>query len=381
MNELAPSATGPRALLVVLLAASLLVAATSCGRVRDRREASTPPTTSTTGPASPATPSTDDNGNDPNSNRDAAHDPGDADRTVHEAVSAVGRRTDHSLRTPDGATRTYQLYVPSQLPEGTVPLLVALHGGMGNGDQFRNNSGFDELAEANGFIVAFPDGTSLNRVMKDNRVWNAGLCCGVAAQDRDDVDDVTFLAAVVDDITDTQPIDRNRVYFAGHSNGAMMSYRMACERPDLVAGIGVQAGALMVSPCDPDQPVSVLHIHGSADANVPIEGGEGDASISKISYPDPHEATATFADADGCDPDPLEETDLTNADVTSQTWSGCAGRTTVRFVTVAGANHAWMGHPSTSRLSNRRVGEPYANYDSSLAIWTFLASLPPRTRS
>lgn len=381
VNRSAPPVARPRYSVVVVLTL-LLITTAACGRVRDRRDAANPARTATTDAGRPAettigsTRDPDESSDDDDSGADVG-----AGVTVQPAAAAVGTRSDHSLQTPDGRTRTYQLYVPSHMAAGTVPLLVALHGGLGSGDQFRTNSGFDELAESNGFIVAFPDGTSLNRVLKDNRVWNAGGCCGVAAEDRDDVDDVTFLAAVVDDIANELPVDHNRVFFAGHSNGAMMSYRMACERPDLVAGIGVQAGALMVSPCDPDHPVSVLHIHGAADANVPVEGGAGDSSISKVSYPDPHEATAAFVAADRCDPDPVDTTDPINTVVVSRTWSGCAGGTTVRFVTVTGANHAWMGHPSTSRLSNRRVGEPYADYDSSLAIWTFLASLPPRTFS
>ncbi len=307
---------------------------------------------------------------------DAAATPDE--KAVRAAVEPVGAVADRSLRTPDGRTRTYHVYVPRDLPEGAdVPLLVALHGGGGNGNQYRANSGFDGLAEANGFIVVFPDGTSI-KGLKDSRVWNAGACCGAAVDARDAVDDVDFLAAVVDDLADELPIDRGRVFFAGHSNGAMMSYRMACERADLVRGIGVQAGAIMTSSCTPSASVSVLHIHGTADHNVPIDGGLGEDSVSRTTYPDPKAATATFADVDGCDQPPSEAVDPDNPDVTSRTWTGCRARSIVRFTAVTGANHAWMGHPSASARSARNIGEPYQDYDSSLAIWTFLAAVPAR---
>ena len=63
---------------------------------------------------------------------------------------------DGSLHTADGRDRTYHVYVPATLPASTsVPRLIALHGGTGWGTQFERNSGFDALAEANGFIVVY----------------------------------------------------------------------------------------------------------------------------------------------------------------------------------------------------------------------------------
>lgn len=354
--------------LPVVFTVVVLFASTSCGRAnRDRVGGAT--TSSTSAPSSSAGASSTTTTRDPS--------PPDGG-PVRAAVEPVGAVADRSLKTPDGRTRTYHVYVPRDLPDGAdVPLLVALHGGFGNGNQFRRTSGFDGLAEANGFIVVFPDGTSI-KALKDSRVWNAGACCGAAVDGKDAVDDVGFLAAMVDDLADELPIDRDRVFFAGHSNGAMMSYRMACDRADLVRGIGVQSGALMTSSCIPSASVSVLHIHGTADHNVPIDGGVGDSSISRTTYPDPKAATATFADLDGCHQPPSEAVDADNPDVTSRTWTGCGDHSIVRFTAVSGANHAWMGHPSPSTLSTRRSGEPYQSYDSSLAIWTFLAAVPAR---
>ena len=73
-------------------------------------------------------------------------------------VTPTGRTTDESVTTPDGRTRTYHVHVPDTLPPGAVPLLVALHGGTGSGPQFERTSGFDGIADAQGFIVVYPDG-------------------------------------------------------------------------------------------------------------------------------------------------------------------------------------------------------------------------------
>lgn len=294
---------------------------------------------------------------------------------VRPAVEATGEDVGGAV-VVDGELRTYHLYVPASLPKDRpVPLLVALHGGLGNGEQYRESSGFDGVAEANRFLVVFPDGTRV-RATPQGRVWNAGACCGRAAEGEDDVDDVAFLKSVIHHVEAEYRVDPKRVFAAGHSNGAMMSYRLACEAADEVAAIGLQAGALVVDPCRPSKPVSVLHVHGTADRNVPIHGGEGDRSVSSMAYPDPHLAAEAFARSDHCAAEPATTTDPDNADVTTRTWTGCDAGTEVAFVEVEGANHAWMGHPSTSRLTTSRIGPPYEDYDSSLAIWAFLAAHP-----
>ena len=76
---------------------------------------------------------------------------------VRPAVEPTGTVTHASLTMPDGAERTYRLYLPSTFdPEVPTPLLVALHGGLGWGDQFAETNHVEGLAEANGFVVVHP---------------------------------------------------------------------------------------------------------------------------------------------------------------------------------------------------------------------------------
>ena len=133
------------------------------------------------------------------------------------AASSVGQ-----LRTPDGKTRTYRLYVPAGLlgaPQ--VPLLVALHGGLGTSEQFEANSGFDGLAEANRFVVVYPDGVGARPDGTGPQTWNGGYCCGRAA--RDNIDDVGFIRQLIERLETDLSIDAARVYVSGHSNGAIMA--------------------------------------------------------------------------------------------------------------------------------------------------------------
>jgi polyhydroxybutyrate depolymerase len=288
-------------------------------------------------------------------------------------VAPAGRTIEGTLATPDGRERTYRVYVPASLVPGVpVPLLVAMHGGLGSAAQFQDNSGFDGVAEANGFVIAYPDGIGSPVKAGFAQTWNGGYCCGPAVVQG--VDDVAFLRQLVAELQRTYVIDPARIYAAGHSNGGIMAYRLACEAADVFAGIGLQASSLGVEPCDPTEPVSLVHVHGLADRNHPIDGGAGDGVANVVFHP-ALDGVRTIASADDCPAEPATTAHPTNPDVTVETWAPCAEGTEVELVKVAGASHAWMG--GTPRPIQRAlVGETYDRYSSAAAIWAFLAAHP-----
>lgn len=323
--------------LVATLAIACL-AASGCGRVRDRDASPAPtPTPSTTVTSVP----------------DGGYPVGLASKSLH---------------TADGRDRTYHVFAPVRA-DTSMPLLVALHGGLGSGMQFRDNSGFDDLAEEHGFIVVYPDGIRIVE-NRDNRVWNGGGCCGPAAEGRRDVDDVSFIAAVIDDVRATYPIDDSRIYVTGHSNGAIMAYRLACELSATIAAIAFQSGSIEIDDCAPPQPVSVLHLHGLDDASIDIDGGTGDG-VTNYAFSSPRASVEFMAASNGCtDSEPI--VDPVNPDVSGTRWLGCAAETHVELVMVEHANHAWMGHTG-SAVQAFVMGSPYADLDASAVIWDFLA--------
>lgn len=287
------------------------------------------------------------------------------------AVAPVGKSTKASIQTPDGRERTYHVYVPASLPADlAVPLLIAMHGGTGWGEQFERASRFDGIAEANQFIVAYPDGIEIGPAFPLGRVWNGGDCCGPAA--KQEVDDVRFISMVIDSVSGSHRIDPKRVYAAGHSNGGIMSYRLACELADKVVAVGLQAGWLAVDSCNPSKPVSVLHIHGAADENAPIDGGRGSRSISGVDARPAADGVRTIAAANRCPSTPAR---TEAGDFTTELWSPCRDGTEVQLVKVRGASHGWMGSDGNP-VSDRIVGEPYQGLDASAEIWTFLAAHP-----
>jgi polyhydroxybutyrate depolymerase len=170
-----------------------------------------------------------------------------------------------------GGDRPAELKTPAMLTEGKqYPLLVVLHGYSANGFVQTAYFGVGGLPAADQALLVAPDGTVDS---KGAQFWNADpACCDF---DHTNVDDVAYIGGLIDDIMADWPVDRAQVFILGHSNGAYMAYRMACERADVIAAIAGLAGnaASMPSACNPVRPVNVAHLHGTLDEVVPFDGG------------------------------------------------------------------------------------------------------------
>lgn len=281
---------------------------------------------------------------------------------IKHAVTAKGKTIRGRILTPDRRLRTYRLYVPRSLTKRAAPLLVALHGRGGSAMGFENSSGFDGLAEANKFLVVYPNGTFSSDEV-GGRVWNAGGCCGTAQQSLDNVNDARFISLLIDKIESDYNVDQKRVFAAGHSNGAMMGFRLACQLSNKIVAVGLQSGTLFVNKCRHKKPVAVLEIHGTADAFVPIDGGEGPMDPAPVDFPPPRDGLEKLAASNHCLIGPLTSTDPDDPSLSYEVWRHCKKGALVRWIKVDGAGHAWM--PSSS-----------ATFHSSAAIWSFLAVHP-----
>jgi polyhydroxybutyrate depolymerase len=193
------------------------------------------------------------------------------------------------------AGRELIVHVPDRLPSpGARALVVVLHGGLGNADRIAGRQGglqsesamnLDAEADADGFIVAYLNGTPVTRRLGDRFLgWNAGGgCCGVPAQQ--DVDDVAFVARVVDEMVRRYGVDRSRVYGLGHSNGAMMVQRVMCETTALAAVVAISGPLnLETDRCPGAKGRRILAIHGADDRNVPLDGGIGSLGLARVAY-------------------------------------------------------------------------------------------------
>jgi polyhydroxybutyrate depolymerase len=181
--------------------------------------------------------------------------------------------------------------------------MVAFHGGGGNAEGFNAYAGLDSLADRERFLVVYPNGTGVlpNRLL----TFNGGGCCGYAA-DRN-VDDVGFTMGVLEDLARRTPVDRTRVYATGHSNGAIMAYRLAAERASAIAAIVPVAAAMNVASFAPSRPVPVMHIHSVDDPRALYAGGLGPpfpGTNNRETHVAVEDALRRWIDANGCNRTP-----------------------------------------------------------------------------
>jgi polyhydroxybutyrate depolymerase len=266
-----------------------------------------------------------------------------------------------------GRERSYLLYTPAAVDwSRPVALVFVLHGGTGNARSAVRMSGFNDVADQNGFLVAYPNGT--NRLGDDLLLtWNGGACCGYASDH--DVDDVGFLRAAAADVQSLTPVDPKRIYATGMSNGAILSHRLACEAADLFAAVGPVAGTLNLSPCTPSQPVSVIEFHGTEDEHIPYLGGPGPKSLVDVSFNSVPASIAFWAAANRCPTPPTTEThDVIRHDA----YGGCANSTAVELYTILGGGHAWPG----GEAGYPDADQPTTAVSASQLIWEFFATHP-----
>jgi polyhydroxybutyrate depolymerase len=243
------------------------------------------------------------------------------------------------LPTSFGGDRPVELIVPSGYDPATpAPLLMLLHGRVATGFLQEVLFRFAPAAEANGVLYLYPDGTI---DAGGDRFWNAtDLCC-----DRYDsgVDDAGYPRGLVDEVSAAYNVDPKRIYFAGHSNGGFMSYRMACDYADLVAGIAPIAGASYAdnADCAASEPVTVVHVHGTEDASVPYL--EGDYGYGP--HPGATGSVARWAELNGCSSEVDElaardlDADISGTETRVEAHRNCPGGGATELWTVQDAGH------------------------------------------
>ncbi len=300
--------------------------------------------------------------------------------TMLLAVAAVSRLAGcacaHAAAPEDGDVRrtltvgdrerSYELHLPRTFDATqATALVVVLHGGGGNAASAGKQTGFSAVADREGFIVAYPNGSG--RLGERLLTWNAGTCCGYAVSHQ--VDDVAFVRAMVAQIEAEHRIDPKRVYATGISNGGMMSYRLACEASDVFAAIGPVSAVQIAPSCVPTAPVSVLHVHGTADRNVPLDGGVGSRALNRDRRPPVHESVDFWVHADRCSPEPAVDQSGT---VRHERWTGCAPGTEVDFYTITGGGHAWPGGERMLAV----LDQPSDAISATPLLWKFFAEHP-----
>jgi len=240
----------------------------------------------------------------------------------------------------DGLTRTYRLHLPEGYsPDSLYPLVFNLHGLTSNAWEQEIYSGFNAVADQEGFLVVYPNGIDGS--------WNISSQAGT--------DDVGFISALIDSLDARYGINTDMVYASGMSMGGFMSYRLACELSDRLAAIASVTGLHAFFPCTPARPIPVLQIHGTADPIVPYAGVNATISFWTEQNGCPEEPVITdFPDINQSD----------NSTVKSSYYGPCNNSSEVILYTVINGEHTWPG-------SNLIIGVTNQDISASQEIWNF----------
>jgi polyhydroxybutyrate depolymerase len=277
----------------------------------------------------------------------------------HRMLRAFSADNDHpGTIEVDGRTRKYFVHTPTGYTGKTpLPLVFVIHGATQSAESAEKMSGMSAKADREKFLVVYPTGTGR---LSDVPTWNSGACCGYAMENK--VDDVAFFRALIAELEKDYSVDPQRVYATGISNGAMMSYRLACEVAEKFAAIAPVEGAQDIA-CRPAQPVSVIVFHGTADHLVPFDGGSTPFQMgSKRSDVPVAETVAFWVKYNGCSPAPQHQE---STEVHTDIYSGCRAGTAVALYAIQGGHHMWPGIP----LSHNSV-------PATDLIWAFFQQHP-----
>ncbi|MFC1765691.1 alpha/beta hydrolase family esterase [Planctomycetota bacterium] len=283
---------------------------------------------------------------------------------------SLTRKTDIRLK---GLRRNYRMYIPqSYRADRAMPLVVVIHGAFSTAKKVEAETGFSRLAEEQGFLVAYPNGFGLFGFLQH---WNAGHCCGKAK--KDGIDDVGFLATVIDDIKQWTAVDASRIYMVGFSNGGMLVHRFAVERSDTVAAVAALAASIggreekeeqVWRIPVPKQPVPMLIMHGDADDSVPFAGGESGRHDGQY-YLSVEETTGFWRKHNGCHPEAQRLT-THQGHLEIQTWPALHGQSDTVLYRLKDWSHQWPGLTYTAKLPSE---DGLRDFDGTRIIWEFFA--------
>lgn len=265
-----------------------------------------------------------------------------------------------------GLRREFLVHVPQSYGRVPMPMLIALHGGGGDADFQADDSRYRLISKSEeaGFIAVFPNGYS---PMPSGilATWNAGTCCGPAV--KRNIDDVGFIREIIRRMKVQARIDPRRIFATGMSNGAMMSWRLACEASEIRA-IAPVAGTDNTPSCRPSKHVAVIEFHALNDDHVPFGGGKGDLSIARTDFVSVPATQAKWIRIDRAKPAATRVLSVPGAqcDLHPPTPGGAP----VELCTTTAGGHSW---PGGGTQQGRK--QPSMAISANDLMWQFFSSL------
>lgn len=270
--------------------------------------------------------------------------------------------------------RYYKVHVPKTYTgKESVPLLFVFHGGGGDMEIQSNEEYYHQISKSEeiGNIVVFPNGYSEYKSGKI-ATWNAGNCCGEAK--KQNIDDLGFVKSILKHLKQKLNVDEKRIFSTGMSNGAMMSYQLACFMTEDFAAITAVAGTDNTIDCKPQKPISIFHIHAKNDDRVLFYGGAGSSFTDRTLVTDfvsVNKSISKWVQFNGCQTVP--KIVLKNQGAQCEEYSGCKDGVKVKLCVTEDGGHSWPGGKKPSILLGG--GPPSKAISANEEMWDFFKSL------
>jgi len=302
--------------------------------------------------------------------------------TGASAVPAPLQPGDYELSlTFEGRLRTFLVHVPPQArAESPLPLVLNFHGAGSNATQQRQYTAMNASADRHGYLVVYPDGTGILPGQRRFLTFNAGGCCPPASNK--DVDDVGFTEAILTIMGDKTPIDVERIYATGMSNGGMMAHRLAAES-SRIAAVASVAGQLNLTCFHPPKPVSVLEFHSIDDPRALYDArGLTWAKEARMRRLPPVEwGIDRWVAHNQCSPTPAISDPITGPPgslddgqtLTKLRYGPGRDGTEVVLYRFSGVGHVW---PGAATFMPRWLGRSTTLVDANEVMWAFFAAHP-----
>ena len=265
----------------------------------------------------------------------------------------------------EGLERSFLIYVPKNIKEN-APLVVAIHGYTSSAKTLMGYSGINQIADKEGFLVAYPQGTKDSR---DNNFFNVGY----EFHSDSKVNDVNFIREIVLNLTKDYKLNSKRVFATGMSNGGDMSYLLACTSSDLFTAVAPVAGVMMkdtLENCNPEKKIPIFEIHGTKDSISKFEGDMNNEDKWGAYYDLPSTIEFWVNKHALSEKETIQLENKNTEDGTTITferyWSDESQRE-VWFYIVNDGNHTWPGMTGLfSRTANQDI-------NSAEEIWKFFS--------
>ncbi len=289
----------------------------------------------------------------------------DGPAEVRPSCASLPRGVTELTLDAGGAVHDVRIYVPETISSDPAPTVLDWHGLGSTGPEQAAFSGYETLAETEGFIAVHPTGIDNGT---GSNSWE------LAQFDTPDRDDLAFADALIDLLVADFCSDPARIYSTGMSNGGLFTSELVCNRSTRIAAAASVAGTTHAPTCEPERAVPYIAFHGTADDVVPFDGDEPSTLLppegvdALIDDTTPGEF-AEFAAGAGCEAEPtrVEET----AEVIRYDYTGCDDDVPMSFYEIVGGGHTWPSSPLSDALAD--FGFFTQDIDATADAWAFMS--------